>query len=160
MCCAYRIVQEEEGEKKCKEKRAHTHTHTHAKPKNDLRSEHTRTHKNKPGQEWERKRKSERYYCCMKNYFKVFVDAAAAGVFEQGRELSLKKLKGFASVRFFVGPLGTGGCFGEIEHEEPPPHPPSIDDEGEEFGWCWGEEEYGETSLANVVVNRLAVLLL
>ena len=44
----------------------------------------TRTHtrKNKPGQEWERQ--SERYYCSVKNYFKVFVDdvAAAAGVLE------------------------------------------------------------------------------
>ena len=58
MCCAYRIVQEEEEEEVQRE--ARTHTRTHAKPKNDLRSEHTRTHKNKPGQEWERKRERER----------------------------------------------------------------------------------------------------
>ena len=93
------------------------------------------------------------YYICIYNYFIVLVDDG----FEQDREFNLKRLKCFDNVPFLFVVIN---CFGDIEQDDAP----STDDDGEEFCWFCGDDEYRVTCwfdewLFNVVNNVFALLL-
>ncbi len=112
-------------------------------------NKHTHTHTQINEQTGSKKRESYIYY-----YFNVFVDDDE---FEQDREVNLKILKCFDNVPRFVV---VGNCFGDIEQDDAP----STDEDGEEFGWCCGDDEYGIAWWFNVwefiVVNKVFVGLL